>query len=80
LISYEITADIDNILNNNLKIADIINSMLRPQKTLEKTRIELYNILSLPALEYGSANWTTKAREAKIITAAEMEYKRKAAG
>jgi hypothetical protein len=28
---------------------------------------------------HGSENWTTEAREAKIITAAEMKYTRKAA-
>jgi hypothetical protein len=73
------TADIDNKFNNNLKITDITNNTFRPQKPLQKTRIQLYSILFLPGLLYGSENWTIKARDAKIITAAEMKYTRKAA-
>jgi hypothetical protein len=41
-----------------LKITGIINNMFRPQETLKKTRIILYNKLALPALLYGSENWT----------------------
>jgi hypothetical protein len=78
-MSYEIEADIDNKLNNYLKITNIINNMFRPQKTLKKTRIKLYNIPSLPALLHRSEKWTIKARVARRITAAEMKYKRKAA-
>ena len=78
MIFYEIEADRDNKLNNYLKITGIINSMFRPQKTL-KTRIKLNNTVSLPALLYGSENWTNKARVARRITAAEMKYKRKVA-
>ena len=51
--------------------------MFRPQKTLHKTRIKLYNTLALPALSYGSENWTITARDARRITAAEMKYMRK---
>jgi hypothetical protein len=51
--------------------------VFRPQKTLKKTKIKLYNALTLPALSYGSENWTTKARDAKRVTAAEMKYKKK---
>jgi hypothetical protein len=54
--------------------------MCRPQKTLEKTRIKLYNTLVLPALLHGSENWNTKARGARIITAAEMIHMRKIPG
>jgi len=32
-MSYEIETDIDNKLNNYLKITNAINSMFRPQKT-----------------------------------------------
>jgi len=32
----------------------IINNVFRPQKTLEKTRIKLYNTLALSVLLYGS--------------------------
>ena len=53
--------------------------MFRPQKTLKKTRIKLYNTLVLPAVLYSSANWTIKARDTRI-TAADMKYMRKAAG
>jgi hypothetical protein len=51
--------------------------MFRPQKTLKKTRIKLNNTVSLPALLYGSENWTNKTRIARRVTAAEMKYERK---
>ena len=54
--------------------------MFRPQKTLKKTRIKLYNTLALPAVLQGSENGTIKARDARRITAAEMKYMRKIAG
>ena len=54
--------------------------MFRPQKTLKKTRIKLYNTLALPVLLYGSETWTIKARDARRITAAEMKYMRGTAG
>jgi hypothetical protein len=65
--------DIDKKLNNCLKIIGIINSMFRPQKTLKKRRINLYNTQVLSALLYGSENWTVKARDARRVTAAEMK-------
>ena len=71
--------DVDNKLNNYLKTTDISNTF-RPQKTSKKTRIKLYNTLELPALLYGSENWTIKARDARRITAAHMKYMRKTAG
>jgi len=36
MISYEGELDIDNKLNNFLKITGILNSVFRPQKTLRK--------------------------------------------
>ena len=54
--------------------------MFRPQKTLKKTRIKLYNTLALPVLLYGSETWTVKARDARRITAAKMKYMRRTAG
>ena len=54
--------------------------MFRPQKTLRKTTIKLYNTLALTVLLYGSQTWTTKARDARRITAAEMKYMRITAG
>jgi hypothetical protein len=63
-----------------LKITGIINNVFRPQKTLNKTRIKLYNTLALPVLLYGSETGTVKARDAKRITAAEMKYMRRTAG
>jgi hypothetical protein len=36
VISYERELDIDNKLNNYLKITDILNNVFRPQKTLRK--------------------------------------------
>jgi len=49
-------------------------------KTLKKTRIELYNTLALPVLLYGGETWTIKASDARRITAAEMKYVRRTAG
>jgi hypothetical protein len=46
----------------------------------KKTRIKLYNTLTLPTLLYGSENWTIKARDATIITAAEMTFMERTAG
>jgi hypothetical protein len=63
----------DNKFNNHLKITGIINNMFKPQKTLNKIRIELYNTLALPSLLYGSDNWTIKERDSKRITAAKMK-------
>jgi len=51
--------------------------MLRPQKTLKKSRLKLYSTSALPAVLYGSGNWTIKARDARRITTAEMKYVRK---
>jgi len=58
----------------------IINNMFRPHKASQKTRIKLHNKLFLPALLYGSENWTIKARDARITTVAKTKYKRRAAG
>jgi hypothetical protein len=35
--------DIDNKLNNYLKITGIVNKVFRPNNTLKKTRIKLYS-------------------------------------
>jgi hypothetical protein len=59
-MSYENEMDIENKLNNYLKITGIINNVFKPHKTLMKTRIKLYNTLALPTLLYGSENWTAK--------------------
>ena len=72
--------DIDNKLRNYLKITGILNNVFRPQKTLKKTRMKLYNKLALPVLLYGSETWTVRARDARRITAAEMKYTRRTAG
>jgi len=81
MISYEGELDIDNKLNNFLKITGILNNMFRPQKKpLKKTRIKLHNTLALPVLLYGSETWNIKASDARRITAAEMKYVRRTAG
>ena len=74
VISYKKEVDIDNKLNNLLKITGINNNKFRPQKTLKKTRIKLYNALAVPALLDGTENWIITARDVGRITAAEMEY------
>ena len=53
---------IDNKLYNYLQITDFINNMLRPKKTLKKTKIKLHNTLAFSALLYGSDNWTVIAK------------------
>jgi hypothetical protein len=53
LISHKKEVDTDNKFGNDLKITGIINNVLRPQKTLKKTRIKLY----------------IKARDARITAA-----------
>jgi len=63
-----------------LKLTGILNNVFRPQKTLKKTRIKLYNTLALPLSLYGSETRTIKARDARRITAAEMKYMRTTAG
>ena len=80
MISYEKEFDIDNKLHNFLKITGIINNVFRPQKSLKKTIIKLYNTLALPVLLYGSETWTIKPRDARRIVAAEMKYMRRTAG
>ena len=80
MISYEKELDIDNKLHNYLKITSVINNVFRPQKTLKKTRIKLYNTLALPVFLYGSETWTVKARDARRITATEMKCMRRTAG
>jgi hypothetical protein len=80
LISYENEMDIDNKLNNYLKITGVVNNVFRPKKSLKKTRIKLYNTLAIPALLCGSESWTIKARDATRVTAGEMRYERGTAG
>ena len=54
MISFERELDIDNKLNNYLKITGILNNVFRPQKILKKKGIKLYNTLALPVLLYCS--------------------------
>jgi len=69
MIFCEGELDIDNKF---LKITGFLNNVFRPQITLKKTKIELYNILALPVLLYGSETCTIKASDTRRITAAEM--------
>ena len=78
MIAYEKELDNNNKLHNYLKITGILDNVFRPQETLKKTRIKLYNTLALPVLLYGSEIWTVTARDARRITAAEMKYMRTA--
>jgi hypothetical protein len=89
LISYDKEVYIDNKLDNYMKITGISNisnisnnsnNTFRPQKTPKKTQIKLYNTLALLTLLYGSENRTTKATDARRITAVEMKYMRKTVG
>jgi hypothetical protein len=80
VVPYEKEVDIDNNLNNYLKITGIIYHTFRPQKTWKKIRINLHNTLSLTALLHNSGNWIIIMRDWRRITAAEMKYMRKTAG
>jgi len=78
LISCVQIVDIDEKLNNYLKIAAILNNMFRPQKTLKKTRINSHNTLAFTAYLHSKENWTTKAKDARgKVRAEEMKYLRK---
>ena len=80
MISYEKELYIDNKWNNHLKTSGIINNIFRPHNTLKKTRMKLYNSITLPSLSYGSGNWTNKTRDARRLTASELRCMRKTAG
>jgi hypothetical protein len=80
MISYEKELDINNKLHNYIKIKGIWNNIFKPQKTLKKTEVKLYNTLAPPLLLHGSKTWTIKARDARRITAAEMKYIWRTAG
>jgi hypothetical protein len=67
--------NIDNELNNYLKITGIINNVFRAKEF----RIILYSTLAFPILLYGCENWIIEARDATRITAAEMKYMRRTA-
>jgi hypothetical protein len=54
--------------------------LLGHKNTFNITRIKLYDTLALPLLLYGSETWTTKAMDARRITAAGMKYMRRTAG
>jgi len=49
-IYYEGELDIDNKLNNFLKITGILNNVFGPQKPLKKTTIKLHNTLAPSSL------------------------------
>jgi hypothetical protein len=80
MISYKRELDIDDKLNNYLKITGILNNVFRPQKTLKKTRIKLCNTLALPVLLYSSKTWTVKSTDSRRISAAEMKYMKRTTG
>jgi hypothetical protein len=63
-----------------LKITGILNNWLKPQKTLKKRRIKLYNTLALLVLLYGSEIWSIKARDARRITGKKMKYVKRTTG
>jgi hypothetical protein len=57
IISCENGLDIDNKLHNYLKTTSILNNVFRPQNTLKKTTIELYNTLALIWHVIWQRNW-----------------------
>jgi hypothetical protein len=67
---------IANNLHNYWKLTGNINTVFTPQKPLNKTRIKSRNTPALPALLRGSETWTTEAKDARRITAAEIKYLR----
>jgi hypothetical protein len=62
-----------------LEITGIVHIVFRPKQTLQKTRIQLYNTLALPAVLYDGENWTITATDARRITASEIKYMTKTA-
>ena len=58
----------------------MINNMFRPEQAVKKSKAKLYSTLAPPPMLYGGENWTTKARDGRRITAAEMKHMRQTAG
>jgi hypothetical protein len=79
LMSYEKEMDIDNKMNNYLKITNN-KQYVYTTETFKKTRLKLYSTLVLTRWLYSSQNWVIKARHTRRITAAEMKYIIKTAG
>jgi len=79
MICYEGEWDIDNKLNNIVKITGTIINVFRPQKPLTKTTIKLHNTLALPVFLYGSDTGTVKASDVRR-TAVGKKYMRRTAG
>ena len=73
---YRLSYPTPCLLNNFLKITGILNEVFRPQRNVRKTRIKPCNTLALTVLFYGSETWTMKARDARRITAAEIEFEK----
>jgi len=61
--------DSGNKLDCYWKTRGIITIRLDHQNSIENK-----NTLDLPALLYGSGNWTVKAGDSRSITATEMKY------
>jgi hypothetical protein len=68
VISYEKELVIDYKLHKYLKISGVLNNVFRPQETLKKKRIKLYNTLALPVLLYGSETWTINPLASEFLT------------
>jgi hypothetical protein len=49
VMSYDKELDINNKLHNYLKITGILNNVFRPQKTVKKAIIKLYNTIHWPS-------------------------------
>ena len=62
-----------------MEITGIIHNVFRPKQTLQKTRIQLHNTRTLPAVLYDSENWTITATDAIRIIASEIKYVTKTA-
>jgi hypothetical protein len=77
VISYDKEVDIDNKLHNYLKITGILNNVFRPQKTLMKTRIKLFNRPAFSVLLYLSETWTINARKSRRINGSRDEIHEK---
>jgi uncharacterized ubiquitin-like protein YukD len=75
-LSYEGEKDIDIKISKFLKIKGLINTIFKPSKVKQQTRIQVYNTLALPTLFYGSENWTMKANNKIRITTAEKRFMR----
>ena len=76
MISHQGQMDIDNKLNNILKITVVLNNVFRPKKPLGNNN-KTTQYIGSSGLVCGSETWAVKVSDDRRITAAEMKYMRR---